>query len=68
MLDISSELIDFDRVLMGCSRRMYIRLHNTSLVTANFSFRRSEGKDEPKIILSPNVGSIRAGRKTIVCI
>lgn len=67
-VDVSSDLIDFDRVFIGCSKRIFMRITNTSPVTANWNFRRNEGKDESKINFTPNSGSIRTGRKTVVCI
>ena len=67
-VELSSDIIDFDKVLMGCSKRMYIRISNVSPVTAYWNFRRQEGKDESKIVFSPNNGSIRTGKKTVVCI
>lgn len=65
-IELSSELIEFDRVLIGRAKRCFIRLHNTSPVVANWTFKPVAGKEESKITIMPSSGVLKGGRKTII--
>ena len=65
-IELSSELVEFDRVLIGCAKRCFVRLHNTSPVVANWSFKPIAGKEESKITITPSSGVLKGGRKTII--
>eukprot|EP01038_Epipyxis_sp_PR26KG_P004323 gene4323-6124_t len=69
-IDLSSSIVDFSRLLIGKSMKMYVRLTNTSPVTANWSLRKG-GKDDgvmSRFSIVPSEGSLRAGKKIIVCV
>ena len=65
-IELSSELIEFDRVLIGRAKRCFVRLHNISPVVANWSFKPVAGKEESKITIVPSSGVLKGGRKTII--
>jgi len=65
-IELSSELIEFDRVLIGRAKRCFVRLHNTSPVVANWVFKPVAGKEESKITIVPSSGVLKGGRKTII--
>ena len=62
---ISDELIDFDRVMMGRSRKMFLRLHNTSPVSAKWNFKLPVTSDMNRFLISPTSGSLRADGKVL---
>ena len=65
-IEISTEVVDFGPVLIGQSKKMYIRLHNPSPVVAKWSLKKV--KDDPKITITPSEGSLRGGKKEVLCI
>jgi len=64
--ELSSEEIDFDKVQIGRSKKMFIRFHNTSPVSAKWFIRRIPGKDESKITIGTTEGSIRSGKRAVI--
>ena len=64
-IDLSSDTIHMDKVIVGQSKKSYFRLHNTSPVTATWSFKKTA---ETRFTITPSEGSLRAGRKLIVCV
>ena len=68
-IEMSTDVIDFERVQLGRSRKMFFFLKNTSPVTANWLLKKvGSGKEESKFIIEPDQGSIRAGQKIIVSV
>ena len=60
--------MDFDRVLMGRSKKMFLRLHNTSPVSAKWNFKLPASHDVNKFLISPSSGSLRSDGKVLVCV
>lgn len=65
---ISSDTLEFDTVLLGCSKIMYLRMKNPSPVIARWSFQKLIGKDESKFQIIPSNGIIRPGDSIIVSV
>ena len=66
-IELSTESLNFDRVYVGCSKKMYFRLHNPTPVKANWSLRGAAGsRDESKFVFTPAAGTLRSGKKLIV--
>lgn len=66
-INFSSEAINFDRVKVGNSQRVYVKLTNASHVKASWSLNKS-GKDEGKFIVEPAKGVLLGGKTTVVSI
>jgi hypothetical protein len=54
--------------MIGRSRQTFIKLHNTSPVSAKWDFRLPSGKDENRFIVTPASGNLRSGAKEVVCV
>jgi hypothetical protein len=54
--------------MVGRSRQTFIKLHNTSPVSAKWDFRLPSGKDENRFIVTPASGNLRSGAKEVVCV
>lgn len=68
-IEVSNEYVNFDRVYLGCSKKMFFCLHNTTPVIANWTLRKPVGhRDEAKFICRPSSGVLRSGKKTIVSV
>jgi hypothetical protein len=67
-IELSSSNIDFGKVLIGRSVKMFLALKNPSPVTASWSFRKTGGRDETRFTITPHNGSLRPNKKTIVCL
>lgn len=65
-IEVSSDLVDFEKVLIGRSKKMFLRFQNNTPVTANWILRKIPGKEENKIIVEQMQGSLRAGKKAII--
>eukprot|EP00605_Chrysophyceae_sp_TOSAG23-4_P000636 GSChrysophyteH1.ASY1.ANO1.717.1 assembled CDS len=67
-VNLSSELVDMEQILVGQTKKMYIRLHNPTPVTANWALKRVPGKDEKMVTVTPSEGTLRSNKKCIVCV
>ena len=67
-LELSCEAVEFGRVLLGRSMKMWVRMHNPTPVTAVWSFKRSNNRDEQRFSFEPAAGSLRPGKKAFICV
>jgi hypothetical protein len=67
-IEISSDSLDFDRVMLGRSKQSFVRLWNTSPVTASWNFKLPAGKNDDKFMITPTSGSLRSGAKEVVLV
>ena len=65
---LSTETVDMESILIGQTKKMYIRLHNPTPVTATWALKKNPSKDERAVNVFPSEGTLRAGRKSIVCV
>jgi hypothetical protein len=67
-LELSTEEIDFGRVLIGRSKQMFVRLFNTSPVTAQWKIKSSGNERDSRVTVNPSEGSLRAGKHVMLCV
>ena len=67
-IELSSSNIDFGKVLIGRSTKMFLGLKNPSPVAATWSFRKTGGRDETRFTITPPSGSLRPNKKAVVCL
>lgn len=67
-VELSTHLVDFGKLLLGRSCKMHIRLHNPTPVKVGWLLKPVGGKEENRFSCDPNGGSLKPGKKTLVCI
>ena len=56
--------LDFDRVYVGCSKKMFFRIHNTTPVKAVWNLKAAQGsRDESKYVFFPHLECYEVVRK-----
>eukprot|EP00606_Chrysophyceae_sp_TOSAG23-5_P001379 GSChrysophyteH2.ASY1.ANO1.1161.1 assembled CDS len=53
-VQMSSEIVDMEGILVGQTKKVYVRLHNPTPVTANWALKRVPGKDDKLVITLSN--------------
>eukprot|EP01033_Poteriospumella_lacustris_P008315 gene8315-5998_t len=64
-IELSSQELDVGKVVIGRSKKIYVRLKNISPVSATWMMKKS-GKDEARFTCEPNMGTLRPGKKVMV--
>ena len=67
-VDLSTHLIDFGKLFIGRSCKMYLRLHNPTPVKVSWLLKAVSGKEENRFNCEPSSGSLRPGKRVLVCI
>ena len=67
-VEVSMENIDMESILIGQTKKVYVRLHNTTPVTSSWAFKKQASKDDKCVTITPSEGVLRAGKKCIVCV
>ncbi len=67
-VELSTESIDMESILIGQTKKVYVRLHNPTSVTSSWAFKKQPSKDEKCVTVTPSDGVLRAGKKCIVCV
>jgi hypothetical protein len=67
-IDLSAEEVDFGRVLIGRSKQMFVRMFNTSPVTAQWKIKVAGNERDNRVTVTPSEGSLRAGKHTMLCL
>jgi len=69
-VSLSVDRLHFGDVWVGCSRTIYVQIHNISPVRAEWDFKRAIGntKDENKFSVLPRSGSLAPGERCEVAV
>ena len=68
-IELSCQSLSFDRVYLGCSRKMFFRIENTTPVPAVWSIKTPAGaRDESRFKLHPAGGTLRYGKKQLISV
>jgi len=65
---LSAETVEMESILIGQTKKVYIRLHNPTPVTANWALKKLPSKDDRAVTVTPSEGTLRSGKKCIVCV
>jgi hypothetical protein len=64
-IELSSQEVDVGKVVIGRSKKIYVRLKNVSPVSASWMMKKS-GKDEARFTCEPSMGTLLPGKKVMV--
>eukprot|EP01032_Pedospumella_encystans_P008479 gene8479-10061_t len=67
-VEVSTLDLDFGRILLGRSSKMYFSLFNPTPVTSHWQLKKMGGKDDAKFTVDPPMGSLRPGKKVLICV
>ncbi|CAM9191035.1 unnamed protein product, partial [Phaeothamnion confervicola] len=67
---LSSEVLDFGSIAVGCGRLKHFEVRNVSPVAAEWAFRRATGdvRDESRFRISPRGGMLLPGQRAVVAV
>lgn len=67
-IELTSYSVDFGKVMLGQSARIFLGLYNPSPVTATWNFKHVNGKDNGRFIIQPSTGSLRPNKRAKIYI
>jgi hydrocephalus-inducing protein len=67
-VELTTYEVDFGKILVGRSNKVYVGMKNISPVTATWNFKKVSGNDETKFTIEPASGSLRPNKKIVLCI
>ena len=67
-VDLSTQLIDFGKLLIGRSCKMHVRLLNPTPVKVSWLLKSVAGKEENRFTCEPSSGQLKPGKRTSICI
>ena len=66
-ITLSSDCITFDKLQVGYSQKIYVKLTNISYVSAEWNLKLG-GKDEGRFLLEPSGGRLLGRKSILVCV
>lgn len=68
-IEMTTAEVNFGKILVGRSSKVYVGLKNISPVTATWFFKKVMSKDENiRFTIEPSSGSLRPFKKTVICV